>query len=88
MASKNIKIGIIGGSGFYNLPELVDPKERFIETEFGPASDKLVEGTIHDVPVAVLARFVTLFDITHIIDRIQIDIDLGMAKVTDWHLPK
>ena len=88
MASKNIKIGIIGGSGFYNLPELVDPKERFIKTEFGPASDKLVEGTIDDVPVAVLARFVTLFDIHHIKDRFLILIDLGMAKAIDWHLRK
>ena len=60
MTSETIKIGIIGGSGFYNLPELADPQERFIETEFGPPSDKLVEGTIHDVPVAVLARFESL----------------------------
>ena len=54
----NLKIGIIGGSGFYNMPELIDPKElpNSNVTEFGPPADKLVEGTIHGIPVVVLAR--------------------------------
>ena len=56
--SKNmIKIGIIGGSGFYQLSDLKDSSEKIVDTEFGPPSDKLVEGTIHGVPVVVLARF-------------------------------
>lgn len=52
-----IKIGIIGGSGFYQLSDLKDSSEKIVDTEFGPPSDKLVEGTIHGVPVVVLARF-------------------------------
>ena len=56
--SKNmIKIGIIGGSGFYQLSDLKDSSEKIVDTEFGPPSDKLVEGTIYGVPVVVLARF-------------------------------
>ena len=54
--SKMIKIGIIGGSGFYQLSELKDSSEKIVNTEFGAPSDKLVEGTIHGVPVVVLAR--------------------------------
>lgn len=55
--SKNmIKIGIIGGSGFYQLSDLKDSSEKIVDTEFGPPSDKLVEGTIYGVPVVVLAR--------------------------------
>ena len=52
-----IKIGIIGGSGFYQLSDLKDSSEKIVDTEFGPPSDKLVEGTIYGVPVVVLARF-------------------------------
>ena len=51
-----IKIGIIGGSGFYQLSDLKDSSEKIVNTEFGAPSDKLVEGTIHGVPVVVLAR--------------------------------
>lgn len=54
--SKSIKIGIIGGSGFYQMPELENPQEKQVNTEFGEPTDKLVIGTIHGVPVVVLSR--------------------------------
>ena len=54
----NIQVGIIGGSGFYNLPELDDPVFRSVETDYGSPSDQLVEGTIHGVPCVVIARYV------------------------------
>lgn len=54
--SKSIKIGIIGGSGFYQMPELENPQEKQVNTEFGEPTDKLVVGTIHGVPVVVLSR--------------------------------
>ena len=54
----NIQVGIIGGSGFYNLPELDDPVFRSVETDYGSPSDQLVEGTIQGVPCVVLARYV------------------------------
>ena len=54
----HIQIGIIGGSGFYQMPELENPKEKLVNTEFGEPTDKLVVGTIHGVPVVVLSRYV------------------------------
>ena len=39
-------IGIIGGSGLYQMEELRDTTERRIDTPFGPPSDLLVGGTL------------------------------------------
>ena len=38
------------------MPELQNPVSKNVQTEFGDPSDKLVEGTIHGVPVVVLSR--------------------------------
>jgi 5'-methylthioadenosine phosphorylase len=54
--AENIRIGIIGGSGVYDLPGLSDIKEVAIQTPFGAPSDKYILGTIHGQRVAFLAR--------------------------------
>jgi len=53
---EKIKIGIIGGSGLYDMPELEDRKEVVLQTPFGPPSDSLVVGTIGGRRVAFLSR--------------------------------
>ncbi len=49
-------IGIIGGSGLYNMPGLEGIREIQINTPFGPPSDVLVTGTLDGQAVAFLAR--------------------------------
>jgi 5'-methylthioadenosine phosphorylase len=39
-------IGVIGGSGLYQMEELLEPTEHKIETPFGPPSDTLLGGKI------------------------------------------
>ncbi|MGB7087370.1 MAG: hypothetical protein WBD47_17560, partial [Phormidesmis sp.] len=51
-----VKIGIIGGSGLYQMEALTDVQEIKIETPFGDPSDALIVGKIEGVPVAFLAR--------------------------------
>jgi 5'-methylthioadenosine phosphorylase len=50
------KIGIIGGSGLYQMPELKDIDEIEIETPFGSPSDKFILGTLEGERVAFLPR--------------------------------
>jgi len=50
------KIGIIGGSGLYNMPELTDREERQVDTPWGKPSDALVLGKLGGREVAFLAR--------------------------------
>lgn len=49
-------IGIIGGSGLYQMAALVDVEEVPVETPFGPPSDALIVGTLEGARVAFLAR--------------------------------
>ena len=49
-------VGIIGGSGLYQMDALQDAREHQIDTPFGAPSDVLVTGTVHGVPTAFLAR--------------------------------
>jgi 5'-methylthioadenosine phosphorylase len=49
-------IGIIGGSGLYEMGELIDREERTIETPFGDPSGPYVIGTLRGKRVAFLAR--------------------------------
>jgi 5'-methylthioadenosine phosphorylase len=51
-----VRIGIIGGSGLYNMPGLEKPREVSIKTPFGNPSDALVVGTLEGKRVAFLAR--------------------------------
>jgi 5'-methylthioadenosine phosphorylase len=49
-------LGIIGGSGLYDLPGLEQRKEVVVETPFGPPSDAIVTGTLSGVRLAFLPR--------------------------------
>ena len=51
-----VKIGVIGGSGLYQMESLTDVEEISVETPFGSPSDALIVGKLNDVPVAFLAR--------------------------------
>ncbi len=51
-----IYIGIIGGSGLYNMPGLEKTREVRVKTPFGDPSDALVVGTMEGKRVAFLAR--------------------------------
>ena len=50
------EIGIIGGSGLYNMPGLEDRREVAIDTPWGAASDSYVLGALGGRKVAFLAR--------------------------------
>ena len=52
----SIPIGIIGGSGLYDMAELTDREERRVETPFGEPSAPYVMGTLGGKRVAFLAR--------------------------------
>jgi 5'-methylthioadenosine phosphorylase len=51
-----VKIGIIGGSGLYEMAGLSNTREVRIQTPFGDPSDALVVGTLEGRRVAFLAR--------------------------------
>jgi len=52
----SIRIGIIGGSGLYDMGELTDREERTIATPYGEPSAPYVIGTLRGRRVAFLAR--------------------------------
>jgi len=52
----NPSIGIIGGSGLYDMAELTDREERTISTPFGDPSGPYVLATLRGKRVAFLAR--------------------------------
>ncbi len=52
----NPTIGIIGGSGLYDMAELTDREEQTISTPFGDPSGPYVIGTLRGKRVAFLAR--------------------------------
>ena len=54
--NKNISIGIIGGSGLYEMQGLKDVKHVSLDTPFGAPSDAYVIGTLEGVRVAFLPR--------------------------------
>ncbi|MBC7600792.1 MAG: S-methyl-5'-thioadenosine phosphorylase [Polaromonas sp.] len=49
-------VGIIGGSGLYQMDALQNAHEHVVKTPFGAPSDVLVTGSVHGVPVVFLAR--------------------------------
>jgi len=51
-----VQVGVIGGSGLYEMEGLSDVTEVSIETPFGLPSDDLVIGTLDGVRVAFLPR--------------------------------
>ena len=53
---EQIRIGIIGGSGLYEMTELTGRREVKIDTPFGPPSDSFILGRLGGKEVAFLAR--------------------------------
>jgi len=51
-----IEIGIIGGSGLYDMAEITDRSERKVKTPFGDPSAPYMIGTLRGKRVAFLAR--------------------------------
>jgi len=51
-----VQIGVIGGSGLYDMPELTDRQEIPITTPFGDPSGPYIVGTLRGRRVAFLAR--------------------------------
>ena len=56
MTGNPIRIGVIGGSGLYQMEGLADVEERSISTPFGDPSDAVVVGTLEGVRVVFVAR--------------------------------
>ena len=54
--SSGIRVGIIGGSGLYQMPELTGVEEVKVDTPFGPPSDAFIVGTLEGERVAFLPR--------------------------------
>jgi 5'-methylthioadenosine phosphorylase len=51
-----VQIGVVGGSGLYDMAELTDREERTITTPFGDPSGPYLLGTLRGKRVAFLAR--------------------------------
>ncbi len=56
MTEKPIHIGVIGGSGLYQMPGLEKVRELQLRTPFGDPSDALIAGELDGVPVVFLPR--------------------------------
>ena len=54
--SSTPRVGIIGGSGLYDMAELTDREERVVDTPFGEPSAPFVLATLRGRRVAFLAR--------------------------------
>lgn len=52
----DINIGVIGGSGLYEMDTLTNVEEIAVETPFGAPSDRYIVGTLEGVRVAFLPR--------------------------------
>lgn len=53
---EQVNIGIIGGSGLYQMPELENVREVPVDTPFGSPSDAFIVGELDGVKVAFLPR--------------------------------
>jgi len=56
MVRKEAKLGVIGGSGLYQVEGLTDVESVEMDTPFGKPSDAIVLGSLEGVPVAFLPR--------------------------------
>lgn len=54
--SEQIRFGVIGGSGVYQMEALENIQEVVLDTPFGKPSDAYITGTLHGQRVAFLAR--------------------------------
>jgi len=53
---ESIRIGVIGGTSVYSMPDLTDVEERIIDTPYGQPSDAVVIGTLAGERVAFIPR--------------------------------
>ena len=51
-----MKVGIIGGSGLYNLKELEKVAKVQLDTPFGKPSSEFLTGEVHNIPVIFIPR--------------------------------
>jgi 5'-methylthioadenosine phosphorylase len=56
MTTETVSLALIGGSGLYSMPGLLETKECDIDTPFGKPSAPIVVGTLEGCRVAFLAR--------------------------------
>lgn|SRR5574341_39626 len=56
MTDQVVRIGVLGGSGLYQMPQLTDVEELNIDTPFGPPSDAVIVGALNGVRVAFIPR--------------------------------
>jgi 5'-methylthioadenosine phosphorylase len=56
MTEAEFPLGIIGGSGLYDMAGLAGVREHTLETPFGAPSAPIVTGLLDGVPIAFLAR--------------------------------
>src|SRR5579872_5866383 len=49
-------LGVLGGSGLYDLDGMADVREETVETPFGPPSGPLVTGTLGGARLVFIAR--------------------------------
>ena len=56
MTSRRARLGLVGGSGLYDLTGMADAREEKVETPFGDPSDSYFTGELGGVPVAFLTR--------------------------------
>ncbi len=77
-------VGLIGGSGLYEIEGLTDPVWRTIETPWGAPSDQLLFGTLGDVECVFLPRHGRghVLSPTHLNYRANID-TMKRSGVTD-----
>ncbi len=54
--NRDIRVGIIGGSGLYEMEALTDVSPLSVDTPFGAPSDTYITGTLEGVRVAFLPR--------------------------------
>ena len=56
MSAATRRVGLVGGSGVYDLEAIVGLEEQELQTPFGAPSDSYFTGTLGGVPVAFLSR--------------------------------
>jgi 5'-methylthioadenosine phosphorylase len=56
MQTRTARLGVIGGSGLYQMDGLADVEEVSVQTPFGPPSDAIALGRLGEMPVAFLPR--------------------------------
>ena len=56
MSDKKPFLGIIGGSGIYELNDIVNPEWTSVKSLYGSPSDEILTGSINGISIAFLPR--------------------------------